>query len=105
MAYHDVTLNYGKNGVTPKPDPIFVRKGQTISFKVGTGAPRGAKARITIRDGSSFSTAKFEEGDPDIEVVAGLAAETTYECDLVVDGKILKRPEGAAGGGMRPARD
>ena len=102
MADRNVTLNYGEQGVVPDQDPIRVRKGHSISFKLGKGAPPKAKVRITFQDASSFSKPHFDEGDPDIKVVESLAKPTTYECDLVVDGKVQPRPKGTRGGGVLP---
>lgn len=105
MAKHNVILNYGEKGVLPDPPTIFVRKGDCISFQPGAGVGAGAKTRITIRDADCFSAARHDDGEPDIVVVADLPAETTYECDLVVNGEVLPRWPGSAGGGMKPGSD
>lgn len=105
MADHEVTLNYGPHGVVPSLDPIKVRKGHTISFRLGKAHSWKAKIRVTFKDGRHFSRPWFEEGDPDIEVIADLAMETSYECDLVVDGKVQPKPAGGSGGGMKPLED
>src|SRR5947208_2579480 len=104
--HHPVILNYAANAVAnagdvgdvhPDPDPVKVRDGHTISFKMGTGPPEG-KVRVSFTDPQFFSVAHFNEGDANVRVTA-LPTPTTYLCELLVNGEVVASSKGRTGGG------
>jgi hypothetical protein len=110
MADHNVTLNYGPDGFHPDLDPIPVKQGQTIAFKLGQ-APSGARIRLIFRDRHFFATSHpefaqsgvFHQGDGDVRIVAALPGPTTYHCELRdANGGLIAQSLENAGGGMIP---
>jgi hypothetical protein len=111
MAQHNVKLNYTPTGFTPDPNPIKVRKDQTISFQLGQG-PKNGKVRITFAQPQFFSTARphfqqtgrVDDGDGDVRVVADLpkGSRITYHCELLVDDVVLAQSQENAGGDVQP---
>jgi hypothetical protein len=121
MADHNVKLNYTKTGQPPPNDatfaadpannPIRVRPGQTIAFKLGEG-PQNGKVRVTFAQKQFFSTAKphfqqtgrVDDGDGDVRVIVALppGSRTTYHCELIVDGVIKAQSHENAGGEVVP---
>jgi len=77
MADHNVTVNYGPGGFQPDLDPIRVKQGQTIAFKLGQ-ARAERKLRLTFQDRQFFATSHpqfaqtgvFDQGDGDVRIVA-----------------------------------
>ena len=100
MADHTVQLNYTSDGFKPTPNPLKVKPGQTITFRLRTG-PANGKILITFNDPQFFSAAQFHEGDGDIHVTAN-PTPTTYECELLVDGQVVAQSGWHAGGGIVP---
>lgn len=99
MADHNVLLCYGDNGLIP-PEPIAIRRHQTISFRLDPGG-NGRSIRITFERPELFSVSSFEEGDGDI-VVTGTPVRTYYSCELLVNGVAVSSGEGSYGGEMVP---
>jgi len=122
MADHNVRLNYAPTGQPPPNDitfapdaannPIRVRLGHTISFRLGVGPPNG-KVRVTFAQPQFFSTAKpdfqqtgrVDDGDGDVRVIAALppGSRTTYHCELLVNGVVTAQSQENAGGEVVPA--
>lgn len=110
MADHNVTLNYGPGGFLPDLDPIPVKRGQTIAFRLGQ-APSGARMRLTFHDRQFFATSHpefakagvFHQGDGDVRIVATLPGPTTYHCELRdSNGDLIAQSIENRGGGMIP---
>jgi hypothetical protein len=110
MADHNVTLNYGPGGFLPDLNPIPVKQGQTIAFKLGQ-APSGAKMRLTFPDRQFFAAAHpkfaqagvFDQGDGDVRIVAPLTAPTHYHCQLLnANGNVIAQSTENGGGGIVP---
>src|SRR5579871_5587012 len=88
---HDVTLDYtvsGGNERIVQPPTIRVSQGDTIRFKRGS-IPPGMAATIIFTEPEFFSTATFDEGGPDVRVVAKLTHRTSYQCGLKVNGQLM----------------
>jgi len=100
MPDHTVLLNYNGATFTPAPNPIRVKAGQTIHFRLGEG-PAGGQIRITFNNPAFFSAPAFHTGDPDIRVAAAPAA-TTYHCELLLNGQLVAQSSEGAGGDIVP---
>ena len=72
MPDHTVQLNYTPDGFTPTPNPIRVKTGHTIHFKLGAG-PANGTVRITFQDPQLFSAGHFRTGDEDVRVTGNAA--------------------------------
>jgi hypothetical protein len=110
MADHNVTLNYGPGGFQPDLDPILVKRGQTIAFRLGQ-APSGAKMRLTFHDRHFFATSHpefaqagvFHQGDGDVRIIAALSGPTQYHCELLNEnGNVIAQSTENRGGGIIP---
>ena len=102
MTHHTLILNYGPDGFKPSRDPLPVRQGDTISFKLGPNAPPNSKLKIKMRDPSFFSAGEVNDSQTRIEVLR--AASTKYHCQLLDNqGNVLKESnENTPGGGIEP---
>lgn len=100
MPDHTVQLNYTPDGFTPTPNPIRVKTGHTIHFKLGAG-PANGTVRITFQDPQLFSAGHFRTGDQDVRVT-GNPHVTTYRCELLVDGEVVAQNVENAGGDIVP---
>ena len=101
MADRIVTLNYVDGNFTAEPSEITVRKGHTISFRLGK-SPENSTIKIKIRNPQAFSKAEFHTGDADIEVIEDLSERTIYDCEVIIEGA-RALPKNEAGGGIGPA--
>jgi hypothetical protein len=119
MADKEIKLNYTPTGnpapndmdFRPDVNPIHVRPGQTISFKLGNG-PANGKIRLTFvaphffrtGDPNFHQTGKFHDGDGDVHVTAAIpnGTKTTYHCELLVDGVPLAQSHESPGGEIVP---
>jgi len=99
-VHHVVTLNYG-SPFSADPPKIQVKPGDTISFRLGQGLANG-KIRVTFKasDQGRFSTPVFNGGDPDVRVT-GAVVKTTYHCELLVDGAVVRESQ-EVGGEIEP---
>jgi len=93
-----VTVNYVNGICKADPDRAFVLKGDKLRFHKGAG-PEGAKVRISLPGGPSFSASAYNEGDPDVEVIADLTGRVDYLCELVLDGTVIASSKGTSGSG------
>jgi len=115
MADHNVILNYAASNTpqqpplfAPEPNPIRVRTGHTIAFRLGNGPP-DAKIRLTFTEPALFatkdpkfhSTGQFNDGDGDVTVVTPPEFKTSYHCELLVDG-VVRATSKNAGGDVLP---
>jgi hypothetical protein len=101
---HPVTLDYTIVAGHPRvvqPPAIRVGLGDTIHFLRGA-IPPGFKATIIFDEPQFFSAPTFDEGDPEIRVVAKLPHRTTYRCGLkdgsqLVPGSVSGPADGGGG--------
>ena len=104
MAHHILTLDY-QEAPTPKftasPDPLDVKQGDTIAFKL---AKQGNRSFKVTMDEKFFKPREINDSTTPTTVIAALKDNTMYQCELFDSaGKSLfqssnKQP----GGGMRP---
>lgn len=73
-----VNLTYEGGWFAPDPDPVKVRKGDTLSFTCTTDLT-GPKMEITL-DKEFFSPATFKNGDPPVRVIKTGYSE--YQCQF-----------------------
>ena len=110
MAHHTVTLNYQVDTVTrPRipgvfkavPDPVRVRPGDTLSFKLGV-APPNSTFKVKIQGSGLVSP--DEVHDSLTKVTVHRAASTKYHCQLLDStGKVVaESTENTPGGGIEP---
>ena len=97
-----VILNYGPTGVTANPDPVEVVQGDSMVFQKGPNTPPDAKVRVTISEPKFFSRAVYNDGEPPVDVTLDLQHLVDYECDLIVEGKVVPRAKGSPGAGIKP---
>jgi hypothetical protein len=108
MPDHTVKLHYRPNPspnrkpiFTPEPNPIQVRRGQTIAFQKADDSVPG-KIKITFRNPEIFSTASTD-GSREVSVT-GLPLVTTYHCQLLgPNDEPLAESEENQGGDIEPA--
>lgn len=104
MKHHNVCLNYEPGApATPDPKTVLAEKGDTISFHLGTG-PQGGKVRVRFDKPQLFSVAVYNHGDPDV-VILDLPAHTTYQCEVLLNGKVVAHGSGQSGGGVGPGSE
>ena len=96
---HSVKLTYVNGAVTPDPNPVLVRPGDTLGFELVS--PVEGEVTITMDEPEFFSHARFTKGNTPIRV--NQAARTTYTCELKVGGVVVARVSGADGGSIDPA--
>jgi hypothetical protein len=100
MADHTLTLNYDGTAFKPDVDPLPVKLGDTVTFKLGT-APAGSRFTITMKEPQFFSADVADDSAPKITVKMALLSLTTYHCRLLnSDGTVVA--SSSEGGGMKP---
>jgi hypothetical protein len=101
MTHHTLTLNYSPEGFKPDRDPLPVKQGDTISFRLGV-APPNSKFKIRMHNPQLFSTGEVDNQNTRVEVLQ--AASTKYHCQLLdAQGHVVSESsETQPGGGIEP---
>ena len=98
-----VSLAYRKDGLTVDPSVVKVRKNDGLTFQLHDGPPNGS-VQITFQEPDFFSAPAWKTGDPPVRLVRSIPARTTYDCDLLVGGRMQPRMPGQPGGGVEEDR-
>lgn len=82
QADHLVTLNYTEDGLSPEPNPLCIKAGQTVAFQLGS-APEGSSFRITFNDPECCSMPVYQPGDLPVVMQPPQSGRIHYDCDLI----------------------
>jgi hypothetical protein len=102
MAVKTVSVNYTPTGVKADPDPVEVKRGDSIMFHKGPDSPPNGKVRVTFAEPKFFSRGVFNDGEDSVQVTSDLPHEVEYQCDLMVEGQLIPQVKGSRGGGIKP---